>query len=172
MNEVNPLRRLMENDKTLTSLWICPDDRVLPVHHKSHRAIFPRGKAGWKHAGEIVGNNTILHELCFRLRSGDENEDDTRKKMQLFFNGVKRNNSIQNLSFLGWDNASVTFPFIAPFIQNNCRLAQLSIRGCRIGSVGVGLLASALSNHHQLEFMRIHHCDLTMISYFAILLEH
>ncbi|KAL7523759.1 LOW QUALITY PROTEIN: hypothetical protein ACHAXR_001261 [Thalassiosira sp. AJA248-18] len=164
MNQITAptLRRLMEDDESLEEVCVSPiyegGDPGMDYYNfrPAVADIFPRGSAGWKNAGEIIGNNSSLHKLVI----GGAGDGDLLNNLKLFFNGVKRNNTIECLRFIGWE----VFPFriMVPLLQNNCNLTVLSLFECRMRKNGVRLLASALSSCtcHRLERISICNCSI------------
>eukprot|EP00579_Thalassiosira_antarctica_P024089 CAMPEP_0201983232 /NCGR_PEP_ID=MMETSP0904-20121228/79623_1 /ASSEMBLY_ACC=CAM_ASM_000553 /TAXON_ID=420261 /ORGANISM="Thalassiosira antarctica, Strain CCMP982" /LENGTH=411 /DNA_ID=CAMNT_0048536297 /DNA_START=21 /DNA_END=1256 /DNA_ORIENTATION=+ len=164
MNEITAptLRRLMENDRTLEEVRVSPNYNGDPgMDYYSMRPgiadIFPRGVAGWKMAGEIIGNNTSLSALMICGAGGGG-----MKNLEVFFSGAKRNNSICRLSFGPNVFGGAPFLLMVPLLENNCNLTMLSIRETRIGNDGIRLLASALSScsDHRLESIALCNCSI------------
>jgi len=187
MNEITPLtlRRLMENDETLNEVRVFPqfiEDPRMDQYNKFRRIsdVFPRGYAGWKNAGEIIGSNTSLCDL--NICCGVGNYGDAEQNLKVFFGGINRNQSIERLGFRGWDPITRTrwdacegapFLFMVPLLQSNCNLKMLCISHCRIGNTGVSLLASALSSciSHRLERIELHACSILDDESFEDLVE-
>lgn len=155
------MRRLMENDRTLDEVRVSPPNFV--PGGAPH--IFPRGAVGWRIAGEVIGNNTSLStlELC-GVRGGWTDEVGTSsesiEKLRAFFEGAKRNDSIDRLSFYGWDAlGGAAFPLAAPLLENRS-VKMLNVDGCILGADGVRLLASALAgSNHKLEYLAVVNCS-------------
>eukprot|EP00571_Detonula_confervacea_P005452 CAMPEP_0172317718 /NCGR_PEP_ID=MMETSP1058-20130122/32525_1 /TAXON_ID=83371 /ORGANISM="Detonula confervacea, Strain CCMP 353" /LENGTH=208 /DNA_ID=CAMNT_0013032341 /DNA_START=154 /DNA_END=777 /DNA_ORIENTATION=+ len=158
------LRRLMENDPTLDEVRVS-SNYFFDVANEggflnsvpSIAYVFPRGAMGWKMAGEIIGNNNSICALAIRVAEIDGG----MKNLEAFFNGVNRNNSIDRISFSGWDmGGGAPFLFMASLLENNSNLTVLTVKGSPLGNDGVRLLASALSSTHRLESISINSCSI------------
>ena len=147
------MRRLLENDSTLDEVRIASINNNLRVFACNEIAyLTPKNKFGFKMGGENIGNNTKVSKLV--ICSIDE------EYMETFMNGVKRNNNIHTLVFVGWHvHNGAVFPPLSPWLENNCNLTTLQIVRCPLGSNGVKLLASALANNNSLEHISIRMCS-------------
>lgn len=161
MNKVTAptLRRLMENDRTLVELRVSPN-RIST--RPEIATIFPRGDAGWRVAGEIVGNSAVLSALAVYEPPGTRHGDGSIERLGAFFDGAGRNTNIDRLSFVGLRAfGGAPFSLMVPLLENNCNLATLRVSDSSLGDDGVRLLARALSSCrcHGMECIALCDCS-------------
>jgi len=147
------MRRLLENDTTLDEVCIADINSNLRRFAMNEIAyLTPKNKFGFKMGGENIGNNTTVFKLV--ICSIEE------EYMESFMNGVKRNNNIHTLVFVGWHvHNGAVFPPLSPWLENNCNLTTLQIVRCPVGSNGIKLLASTLATNNHLEHISIRMCS-------------
>lgn len=151
-NNITTFRRLMDNDPTLEEMRIA---QTYPsnVNDDNIAYISPRGQTGWKMAGEHIGNNNTCQKLVICWLDA--------KYVEVFMNGVKRNNNIDGLIFVNWDVLhGAVFPHMKLWLENNNQLIMLQLVRCPIGHEGIHLLASALTGGTSLEHIAIRNCSI------------
>lgn len=146
------LRRLERNDPKLTTLAIFNRD------HSTARikgCFWLHEGADLSRLGNAIANNTNLKRITFHKSSEWEYQSLAEKKA--FFDGLKRNTTIEHLRL----NGGIGNGIFNDIVANNSNLTEISIhRGVVRGGGVTGSLASAVKKCSNLNNLRFINCGM------------
>jgi len=78
-----------------------------------------------------------------------------------FFEGLKRNASIENIGLSGWDfSEGIGREFLNEYVANNNNLISIISIGSFLGNGGIGVLTSAVTRCPNLNIMYLKSCNI------------
>ena len=138
------LRRVEQNDDTLSSLLIGSSQSLRIGSSLSEGVFHSSDSDDYLRLGAAIGNNTHLETLTVDLHGSSLSVEDRG-----FYDGLKRNSSIVNLS-LRLDNNTIIGGALTEVLEvyqeNGSHLTKISIRFCNLVNGGV-------DNCHNIEQM-------------------
>jgi len=136
------------------------NDPDLKRLHMSENIFWPNDCAELSRFGDAIGRNTNLQSLTIRSPHLADNIHMFADN-KTFFQGIKRNASIEKLSFEGWNvSEGIGRKFMNEYVVNNNNLKTIYSYQCALGNGGIGVLVSALTRCPNLENINLASCNI------------
>jgi len=144
------LSRVEQND---------PDLKMLDMSRDWDSNYWPNDSAELSRLGDTIGRNTHLQSLYIVSPRAEDIHMFAHNRT--FFEGLKRNASIENLGLMQFDlSGEIRRGIMNEYVVNSNQLKTMMLSRCALGNGGIGVLTSAVTRCPNLETIHLPGCNI------------